>query len=89
MGVVGQPSPLLVTMFLLRYFTEATKCVGLLRGFKYFALTVGLISYDVSDHHHVPEGLGVLSCSLILKMKLVPPPLSWSFRVPSSFPSIL
>ena len=40
-------------------------------------------------HHHVPEGLGVLSCSLILKMKLVPPPLPWSSRVPSSFRSIL
>ena len=39
-------------------------------------------------HHHVPEELGVLSCSLILKMKLVPPPLPWSFRVPSSFWSI-
>jgi len=24
-------------------------------------------------HHHVPEGLGILACSLILKMKLVPP----------------
>ena len=36
-------------------------------------------------HHHVPERLGVLSCSLILKMKLVPPPLPWSSRVPSSF----
>ena len=40
-------------------------------------------------HHHVPEGLGMLSCSLILKMKLVPPPLPWSSRVPSSFRSIL
>ena len=40
-------------------------------------------------HHHVPEGLGVLSCSLILNMKLVPPPLPWSSRVPSSFWSIL
>ena len=40
-------------------------------------------------HHHVPEGLGVLSCSLILKMKLVPPPLPWSSRMPSSFWSIL
>ena len=35
-------------------------------------------------HHHVSEGLGMLSCSLIL-MKLVPPPLPWSSRVPSSF----
>jgi hypothetical protein len=26
-------------------------------------------------HHHVPEGLGMLACSLILKMKLVPPSL--------------
>ena len=33
--------------------------------------------------------LGVLSYSLILKMKLVPPPLPWSSRVPSSFWSIL
>jgi len=24
-------------------------------------------------HHHVLEGLGMLACSLILKMKLVPP----------------
>ena len=40
-------------------------------------------------HHHVPEGLEVLSCSLILKMKLVPPPPPWSSRVPSSFRSIL
>ena len=40
-------------------------------------------------HHHVPEGLGVLYCSLILKMKLVPPPLPWSFHVPSSFWPIL
>ena len=24
-------------------------------------------------HHHVREGLGVFSCSLVLKMKLVPP----------------
>ena len=40
-------------------------------------------------HRHVPEGLAVLSCSLILNMKLVPPPLPWSSRVPSSFWSIL
>ena len=40
-------------------------------------------------HHHVPQGLGVLSCSLILIMKLVPPSLPWSSRVPSSFWSIL
>ena len=26
-------------------------------------------------HHHLPEGLGMLACSLILKMKLVPPSL--------------
>ena len=46
--------------------------------------------YLIFHHrHHVPEGLGVLSCSLILKMKLVPPPLPWSPRVPSSFWSIL
>ena len=40
-------------------------------------------------HHHVPEVLGVLSCSLILKMKLVPPPLPWSSRVPLSVWSIV
>ena len=31
-------------------------------------------------HHHVPEGLGMLSCSLILKMKLVPPPETMSVK---------
>ena len=36
-------------------------------------------------HHHVPEGLGMLSCSLILKMKLVPPSLPMSSYVSSSF----
>ena len=36
-------------------------------------------------HHHVPEGLGMLSCSLILKMKLVPPSLPRSSYVSSSF----
>ena len=45
----------------------------------------GLINY----HHHVPEGLGMLSCSLILKMKLVPPSLLRSSYVSSSFWFIL
>ena len=35
-------------------------------------------------HHHVPEGLGMLACSLILKMKLVPPSLPRSSYVSSS-----
>ena len=34
---------------------------------------------------HVPEGLGMLSCSLILKMKLVPPSLPRSSYVSSPF----
>jgi len=32
-------------------------------------------------HHHVPEGLGMLAYSLILKMKLVPPSLPRSSYV--------
>ena len=36
-------------------------------------------------HNHAPEGLGMLSCSLILKMKLVPPSLPRSSYVSSSF----
>ena len=40
-------------------------------------------------HHHVPEGLGMLSCSLILKMKLVPPSLPRSSYDSSSFWFIL
>jgi hypothetical protein len=47
------------------------------------------LSFYHHHHHHVPEGLGVLYCSLILKMKLVRTPLPWSSRVPSSFWSIL
>ena len=39
----------------------------------------------IFHHHHVPEGLGMLSCSLILKMKLVPPSLPRSSYVSSSF----
>jgi len=35
-------------------------------------------------HHHVPEGLGMLACYLILKMKLVPPSLPRSSYVSSS-----
>ena len=51
--------------------------------------TVQWRKHAAYHHHHVPEGLGVLSCSLILKMKLVPPPPLRSSRVPSSFRSIL
>ena len=40
-------------------------------------------------HHHVPEGLGMLACSLILKMQLVPPSLPRSSYVSSSFWFIL
>jgi hypothetical protein len=48
------------------------------------------ISYNtVNHHHHVHEGLGVLSCSLILSVKLVPPSLPRSSYVPSCFWSIL
>jgi hypothetical protein len=39
--------------------------------------------------HHVPEGLGMLSCFLFLKMKLVPPSLPRSSYVSSSFWFIL
>jgi hypothetical protein len=39
--------------------------------------------------HYVPEGLNMLSCSLILKMKLVPPSLPRSSYVSSSFWFIL
>ena len=56
-----------------------------------FFLILHVYSYysHYIHHHHVPEGLAVLSCSLILKMKLVPPPLPPSSRVPSSCRSIL
>ena len=47
-----------------------------------------LYSFHI-HYHHVPEGLGMLSCSLILKMKLVPPSLSRSSYVSSSFCFIL
>ena len=40
--------------------------------------------YDEVHHHHVLEGLGMLACSLILKMKLVPPSLPRSSYVSSS-----
>ena len=41
--------------------------------------------YIYHHHHHlVPEGLGILACSLILKMKLVPPSLPRSSYVSSS-----
>ena len=59
-----------------------------------FLLTVHLSIILVTDqfnaqilfyhHHHVPEGLGMLACSLILKMKLVPPSLPRSSYVSSS-----
>ena len=48
-------------------FCIQDKILSLFRVFLFF--------FDFCHHHHVPEGLGVLSCSLILKMKLVPPPL--------------
>ena len=38
----------------------------------------------IYHHHHVLEGLGMLACSLILKMKLVPPSLPRSSYVSSS-----
>ena len=48
------------------------------------------ISYQIMHHHHhVPEWLGMLSSSLILKMKLVPPSLPRSSYVSSSFWFIL
>ena len=40
-------------------------------------------------HHHVPEGLGMLACSLIPKMKLVPPSLPRSSYVSSSVCKLL
>ena len=46
-------------------------------------------NFIVHHHRHVPEGLGMLSCSLILKMKLVPPFLPRSSYVSSSFWFIL
>ena len=46
-------------------------------------------SHHHHHHHHVPEELGMLSCSLILKMKLVPPSLPRSSYVSSSFWFIL
>ena len=41
-------------------------------------------NYNKHHHHHVPEGLGMLACSLILQMKLVPPSLPRSSYVSSS-----
>ena len=38
----------------------------------------------IHHHHHVLEGLGMLACSLILQMKLVPPSLPRSSYVSSS-----
>ena len=43
----------------------------------------------LNRHHDVPEVLGMLSCSLNLKMQLVSPPLPRSSYVPSSFRFIL
>ena len=45
----------------------------------------GVTRFGLHHHHHVPEGLGMLSCSLILKMKLVPPSLPRSSYVSSCF----
>ena len=53
------------------------------------ASTESHLSLCYHNHHHVPEGLGMLSCSLILKMKLVPPSLPRSSYVSSSFWFIL
>jgi len=39
---------------------------------------------DDDHHHHVPEELGMLACSLILKMKLVCKSLPRSSYVSSS-----
>ena len=44
-----------------------------------------LWQWFVIYHHHFPEALGMLSCSLILKMKLVRPSLPQSSYVSSSF----
>ena len=44
----------------------------------------GFIIRKKYHHHHVLEGLGMLACSLILKMKLVPPSLPRSSYVSSS-----
>ena len=44
-----------------------------------------MLVVDTYHHyHHVPERLGMLACSLILKMKLVPPSLPRSSYVSSS-----
>jgi hypothetical protein len=48
-----------------------------------------IMHYHHHHHHRVHEGLGMLSCSLLLKMKLVPPSLPRSSYVPSSVRSIL
>jgi len=57
--------------------------------FEFIPLTESAL-YNVHHHHHhhVPEGLGILACSLILKMKLVPPSLSRSSYVSSSVWSV-
>lgn len=49
MGEGFLSSQVLVTLFPMRNFTEAAKFVGLLIGFSYYALTISLIWYDVSD----------------------------------------
>ena len=53
------------------------------------ALVLQYLPVHHHHHHLVPEGLGMLSCSLILKMKLVPPSLPRSSYVSSSFWFIL
>jgi hypothetical protein len=52
---------------------------------------ITVLSLHFCHHHHhlVHEGLGVLSCSLILKVKLVTPSLPRSSYVPLSLWSIL
>ena len=57
----------------------------------YFFCIMSLMNVEPHHHHHhhVPEGLGMLACSLILKMKLVPPSLPRSSYVSSCFWFIL
>ena len=67
-----------------QYFTHIVAIGMIQRGLRFFQTNIFL-----HHHHHVPEGLGMLSCSLILKMKLVPPSLPRSSYVSSSFWFIL
>jgi hypothetical protein len=52
-------------------------------------LKKGVLKSVFHHHHHVHEGLGVLACFLILKMKLVSQSLPRSSYVSSSVRSIL